>query len=224
MKSKVILVCKDGESKEAYLRELESVEAEVDVVASFGELLTAMTEKAYQGVLIDLATSIKASREGKEPLQDALEVFPIIQIRWDSDSSSIRTISSGRASAVGSLAEFITVECKPFAPRMIRSHPRRPLNFNVLLYRKESMEGDSLERTVTINASRWGCFLFSAEDRMKGGKVWLTINELEDKTPIVGVIRWSVKWGLTMVMPGIGVGFESITPGQKDELVKGYDL
>ena len=86
------------------------------------------------------------------------------------------------------------------------------------------MQRDLMERTVTINVSKRGCFLFSAEDGMDGGNVWLTINELEDKTPIVGVVRWSVKWGRAMVMPGIGVAFESITPRQTDELVNKYHL
>jgi hypothetical protein len=224
MISKVLLVCKESEAKEAYLRELEATAAEVDAVASFGEVLKGMADTAYQGVVIDLITSIKASKEEKGLLYEILDVFPILQVRWDGDSRSIRTISSGKASGAGSLAEFITVQCEPFTPRTIRNSPRKPLNFNVLIYREESMQRDVPERTVTINVSKRGCFLFSAEDRMDGGNVWLTINELEDKTSIVGVVRWSIKWGRAMVMPGFGVAFESITPRQIDELVNKYHL
>lgn len=224
MSSKVLLVCQESEAKQAYLRELEATAAEVDVAASFGEVLKGMADTAYQGVVIDLITSIKASKEEKGLLHEILEVFPVLQVRWDGDSRSIRTISSGKASGASSLAEFITVQCKPFTPRTIRNSPRRPLNFNVLICREESMQRDLMERTVTINVSKRGCFLFSAEDGTDGGNVWLTINELEDKTPIVGVVRWSVKWGRAMVMPGIGVAFESITPRQTDELVNKYHL
>ena len=224
MSSKVLLVCQESEAKQAYLRELEATAAEVDVAASFGEVLKGMADTAYQGVVIDLITSIKASQEKKGLLHEILELFPVLQVRWDGDSRSIRTISSGKASGASSLAEFITVQCEPFTPRTIRNSLRRPLNFNVLIYREESMQGDLPERTVTINVSKSGCFLFSVEDTMEGGNVWLTINELEEKTPVVGVVRWSIKWGRAMVMPGIGVAFESITSRQTDELVNKYHL
>ena len=224
MSSKVLLVCKESEAKQAYLRELEATAAEVDAVASFGEVLKDMTDTAYQGVVIDLITSIKASQEKKGLLHEILELFPVLQVRWDGDSRSIRTISSGKASGASSLAEFITVQCEPFTPRTIRNTDRKPLNFNVLIHREELTQRGLPERTVTINVSKRGCFLFSAEDWMDGGNVWLTVSELEDKTPIVGVVRWSIKWGRAMTTPGIGVAFESITPRQTDELADKYHL
>jgi hypothetical protein len=224
MNSRVLLLCQEGEARHAYLREMEAVAAGVDAAASYGELVRMMRGTAYQGVVIDLVTSIKAPKEEKERAGQILEVFPVLQVRWDADSRTIRTIAAGKTLDAGTLAEFINVHCEPFAPRTIRSDYRKPLNFNVLMYKDESRRDESPERTVTINVSKSGCFLFSSEDWTVGGNVRLTLNELEDKTPIAGIVRWSVKWGEAMAIPGIGAEFTSVGARQAEELVNKYRL
>jgi hypothetical protein len=49
-------------------------------------------------------------------------------------------------------------------------------------------------------------------------------NELTDKTPLCGEIRWYVQWGRTMTMPGIGISFKQIKTQQLDELIEKYSL
>jgi hypothetical protein len=224
MNSKVLLLCQEGEAKQAYLKEMEAAAAAVDAVASYGELVRMMRETAYQGVVIDLVTSIKAPKEEKERARQILEVFRVLQVRWDADSRIIRTMSAGKTSDVGTLAEFVKIYCEPFAPRTIRSDYRKPVNFNVLMYKGESRRDEPPERTVTINVSKNGCFLYSSEDWTAGANIRLTLNELEDKTLIAAIVRWSVKWGEAMAIPGIGVEFTNIGARQAEEFVNKYRL
>ena len=179
---------------------------------------------AYQGVMVDLVTSVKASREEKGIAQEILDVFPLIQLRWDPEANNIYTISSGAAAGSSTLAHFVAHECQPFKPRAIRLTVRKCLNFNILICKQEEMNQANTERSVTINASKEGCFLFSCQDWGNTSEVWFVINELKDKTPILGEIRWRQTWGKTMAIPGIGISIKQITPQQLAQLIEQYSL
>ena len=81
-----------------------------------------------------------------------------------------------------------------------------------------------IERTVTINCSRGGAFFFSAQDWKDLNTVWFIINELQDKSPIVGKIRWAIAWGKALKIPGIGISFKHINPNQMEELTEKYQV
>jgi hypothetical protein len=224
MSVRLILVCKEGPAKLAYLKEAKSIGIEVDSVASFGELTKAMISTPYQGIMVDVITSVKSSREEKSAVQKILDVYPLVQLKWESETNAIHTISLGNPSSGGSLAHFIDKECQPFKPRAIRLNPRRSIIFNVTMCKQEDFNENSAERTVTINVSKGGCFLFSSRDWSDTPGVWIVFNELTDKTPIRGEIRWYVPWGKTMTMPGIGISFQQIKTEQLEELIEKYSL
>ena len=221
---KLILLCKDGESRQAYLKEAHCVGADLDIVADYGDLFQMMITNHYQGVLIDLLTSMKASKDEKGIAQGILEVFPVVQVRWDASSNSISTMSIGNSIGCDNIGEFVKNECQSFTARAIRLHTRKSINFNVTIARDEKMSEQFLERTVTINCSKGGCFFFSAQDWSQQKKAWFVINELKNKTPIVGEIRWTVEWGKAMVIPGFGISFTDIKPYQMAELTNKYQV
>jgi hypothetical protein len=101
---------------------------------------------------------------------------------------------------------------------------RKVVHFNVLLSYDEPIGEKALERTVTINISKGGCFLFSGRDWSNTPKAWFIINELQDKTPIAGDIRWTVEWGKQMTIPGIGLSFKHIKPSQLEKLANNCTL
>jgi hypothetical protein len=224
MSTRLILVCKEGDARQAYIRDSETTNTEIDVASDFHELLQAMTHTAYNGIVIDIVTSIKASKEEKQLAHDLFQVFPVVQAKWDRLNDSIRTISSGKTIGGAPLTEFIAAECVHFSPRTIRSNDRRSITFNVLFGSAESSNDNSLIKTVTINISKGGCFLYSSDNWTGSDNVRLIINELRDKTPIISVIRWSVEWGKAMVMPGIGMEFKCINEDQIQELSTRYLL
>ncbi len=224
MSIKVILVCKEGTSKQAYLNEAEKIGVEVDTVSTFGELFRKMISTPYQGIMIDLITSMKTSREEKGIAQEILDVFPMIQLKFENETGIIHTISFGSSSGTGSLVDFINNECRIFPPRAIRLSVRKSVNFNVIMSKEESMNENLVERTITMNASQGGCFLFSNQDWLNTANGWFIINELQDKSPIKGEIRFVVPWGKKMVIPGIGIFFSQIKPAQLEELTNKYSL
>lgn len=223
MAIQLILVCKEGPARSAYLREAMSIGIEVDTVDSFGDLLKMMITRPYQGIMVDLITSVKASREDKGIAQNVLDVFPVIQVKWDAQTNSIHTISSGSASG-GTLAHFIAHECQPFRSRAVRLNVRKNVNFNVKICENEDMDPSQTEASVTINISKGGCFLFSCQNWSKIAHVWIVVHELDDKTPIPGEIRWRQPWGKSMAIPGIGIRINQLTPGQKTSLEEKYSI
>ena len=216
---KLILVCKEGNARQAYLNEIKALGVDVDVVSSYYEFLKTRVSNPYQGLMIDLVTQMKMPMEEKNVSKEILGFFPTIQLKWDAESGSIRNISFGKTSTSGSLREFIHTECQSFTARAVRLNMRKVVHFNVLLSKDELMNEKALERTVTINISKGGCFLFSGLDWSNTPNAWFIINELQDKTPIAGDIRWSVQWGKQMTIPGIGLSFKHIKPSQIEELV-----
>jgi hypothetical protein len=219
MSIKLILVCKEGEARQAYLHYTKALGVEVDVVSSFYEFLQTMICNPYQGLIIDLVTQMKMSVEEKNVSKEILSFFPTIYLKWYADSGSICHIFPDKTAACGSLKEFINSECQSFTARAVRLNTRGMDHFNVLLSNDESMHENFLERTVTINISKGGCFLFSGRDWSSCSTAWFIITELQDKSPIEGNIHWSVGWGNQMTIPGIGVGFKYIKQSQIEGLV-----
>lgn len=223
MAIRLILVCKEGQARNAYLREAMSTGIEVDMVDSFGDLLKMMNTCAYQGIMVDLITSVKASREDKDIAQNVLDAFPVIQLKWDQQTNNIHTISNGAASG-GTLAHFIDHECRPFKPRAVRINARKCTNFNVLICKNIEMDPSQTEHSVTVNISKGGCFLFSCQNWSNISEIWMVVHELDDKTPIQGEIRWRQPWGKTMAIPGIGIQIKHITSKQKTQLEEQYSI
>ena len=218
MSVKLILVCKEGNARQAYLKEAKYLDCTVTVVPSFTELFQELRSAPYQGIMIDLITGMKASREEKGIVQEALEVFPVVQLKWESETDGIHILSSGSSSGSPTLHDFVARQCYDFPARPLRQYSRKPVNFNVTMSKNEVLYEKFLEYTVTINASRGGCFLFSTRQWKTMENVWFIINELQDKTPIVGEVRWFARWGKTMRIPGIGIKFKQITEEQQEEL------
>jgi Tfp pilus assembly protein PilZ len=221
---KLVLVCKEGESRQAYLKEAKASGAEVDIVSNYGELYSTMIANSYSGVMVDLVTSMKISKEERSVAQEIIEVFPVVQLKWENTTNGIHAFSSGQTSNCDSLADFIDTGCKNFPARPLRRTNRKNINFNVTMSKNEVFYDKFLEYTVTINVSQGGCFLFSPRNWKPEENVWFIINELQDKTPIAGNVRWYMAWGKTMRMPGIGVSFKQIEPNQLDELISRYSL
>lgn len=158
MSTRVVLVSKESSEKELYLNALTKLGVDVDSVSSFGELRKIVLENPCHGILVDLRTKINAPKGDKEIAHDILEIFPVVQLRWDPEEDEIKTLYFGQAKGGGTLEEFINEECQSIPPRAIRASIRRNIHFNVLLSGEEGFEEDTLERSITINVSGGGVF------------------------------------------------------------------
>ena len=109
-------------------------------------------------------------------------------------------------------------------PAKIRSAIRRTIHFNVVLSKSGNFTANEVEKTVTLNVSRDGCYILTTQQFEDRSSVAFIIKELDHRTPIVGEIRWVIPWGKTMRIPGIGIKFEDIHCDQHAEMVEKYNL
>ena len=224
MNTRVILVSEDGHAKQVYINALERLDVHVDIVPSFAELYGALLRTPYHGIMIDLPTKIRAPKSEQELVHEVLELFPVIQLNWEGRADEVRTLYFGQSTGEGTIEEFISEECRSFDPRTIRASERRYINFNVMLSTNGEFDEEKTERTVTVDVSRGGCFLYTIDEWESGVDAWLKLRELSDGAPILAETRWGVPWGEAMKIPGIGVEFKRISQAQLAELGDRYHL
>ena len=137
---------------------------------------------------------------------------------WDDKTKKISALFYGQHQGDTPLEHFINHECRYFRARTIRSSYRHDIHFNISLSRNQDFSSSDVERTITLNASKDGCFIYSSQNWEIRSRVWFVIQELQDQTPISGEIQWCVAWGESMQIPGIGVEFREVKPCQVEEM------
>lgn len=224
MSVKIILVSRKGEPEKAYLSELKKIGIKADVVSSFKELFKKMLETPYNGVLVDLMIRIGAPREDKVLVHEVLETFPVITMRWDTKTGVMSTFYYGQFKSGGTLKDFIDQECRSFKARKVRSSIRRNFHLNVMMSKNGDFSKENVIKTITLNISGGGCFLYNTEDMGGISNVWIILKELDDKRPIHCEIRWIHAWGETMRIPGLGLKFLDISESHLEELSEKYNI
>ncbi len=217
MRTKLLLIAEKGHARAAYLKVLSELDVDVDCISSPEEICGAIVEAPYSGLLIDVPTMIRCECSDKNRVNRIMLRFPVLRLMFNPSYGGIRGLAKGGTVRDNrDLVEFVLHECVPFAPRSIRVTSRAELVFNVLL--TGNQESDPGERTVTINVSEHGCFVFSTTVWRIDAPAWIVVREFEDSTPIELRVRWRRDWGESMCMPGIGVTFESMTTHQYVQL------
>lgn len=217
-KVKVILYCKETSTREIYINELEHLAANYKVADTFSELKEMVKQNRYNGILVDVGTIMRAPKKDRLNFQRLKDLFPVVQLNWNKLEKSIGTLFYGKSSDSDDLESFISRECIPFKPRSIRKEDRRRICLNTIISRETSFKKD-VERTVTIDLSKTGCFIYSASNWIIAEKVWFMFKEVGLKTPIKGRIRRIIPWGKSMSLPGIGISFENIDEAQIEQII-----
>lgn len=218
MDTKIILVCADTKEKKTYLDALESLDVSVDAVTSFKTLENVLLENPYHGVMVDMKTKIKAMKNEKELAYQILNKYPVVQLKLDDETGKIKTLSDGKSRHDDSLEEFIESDCRNFEARAIRSSPRTGYHFNIMLCKTDDFSERHSDRSITINISKSGCFIFSCMEWELNQQVSFRFTDLEDNTPIQGEVRWFKPWGRSVGIPGIGVLYTRINENQVQEI------
>ncbi len=216
---RMLLLAEPGPAREAYLRALAGAGARCTVADNLGEMQERLRREPHCGLLVDVPTLIKSSGPEKRLVHGILEHYPVLRLRYDQPSGVIHGLFYGQAETGGDVvADFVAISATTFAPRSMRGEERENVILNVLIHRSRPEGEEGGERAVTVNASIGGCFLYTCGDFAVGDAVWLDFLELADRAPIPARLRWRVEWGKSMVLPGIGVAFESMTRAQMREL------
>jgi Tfp pilus assembly protein PilZ len=176
---------------------LRSLGMEAIPSASVQDVVTALRTNPASGILLEVATSIKASPEEKEAIQMLTRLFPLAKCRV----AGKEIVVFGKAN---SLDGFVN-ECRQFKPRTIRREPRKSIHLALQLSADERFE--DAEKVVTLNISDSGCFVFSARAWNVGDRVWLRL--FGHDVPVCGMVCSWQPWGNNQGMPGIGIKLDA---------------
>ena len=215
---RILLVAAPGDNRGVYLQALKSFDLDCDVAESLHEISLKHNKVKYNGFLIDIPTLLRSTAADKAEANLLSDNFPVMRLSYKA-AEGIRCIPTGKFSGHGnSLDEFFRESCHNFTARSLRGTKRANRVLNVLLNRDIRSSKSQMEKSVALNFSAEGCFLFSVSRWKKGDTLWLAFMELDDKTPIKSEVLWSVPWGMKSQMPGIGLRFLSLSEEQADQL------
>jgi hypothetical protein len=163
----------------------------------------------------------RASQPDRDFLASLSLGFPVLRVGRSDDGGEINCVLEGipRLDISGRevLDYFMTKKCRDKSPRQIRLMVRRNIFYNVLLFTKD---GDDPSRANLWDISESGAYVLTPLSGFKSGDtVWLGVQDLQDTTPIKGLIRWTQPWGLDIRhLPGFGISFVEISEEQKREI------
>jgi Tfp pilus assembly protein PilZ len=219
--TRILIVVKDAEARAAYEEALDNAVA-YDIAGSFNEVLQMSTDNAYSGLIVDILTLIRSSKEEKAIAYDCINYYPCIRVKWDARHKSMSLIpleESASTDTGGTLSCFIDTRCRPFTARTLRKHPRKELALSLLLSRSQEFPEERSAKSFTVNISEGGAFVYTLEPFSRGDVVWLRFLDLPDE-PVRGVVCWRVQWGACRSIPGIGVMFDPISAEQQSRVKK----
>jgi len=213
----ILLISSNANERKIYESAIRALDVNVTVVPSLKGLSEEVKDLFLNGVVMDMSTKIMALKNDREFIYTTLRKFPVVYLTLGKETGKIRLFYPGQPPGA-TLKDFIDRECRTFAPRRLAHHIRKELHFNVLLSRYPEMA--DCEKTVSVDVSEGGCFIFSAQEWVMGDMAWLKIPELGHPDPIGARVKRCVRWGEGMQVPGIGLQFDKMKPLQRRELEK----
>jgi Tfp pilus assembly protein PilZ len=218
MSIKIVLAVNNEYVRKSYLKEFKKYQVQIDTVASLGELYEVLTKTAYNGIMLDVPTRIMATADERILVQEAMGTYPVCGCNFDQDSDEIKVILNNEQHVKDKFDYFINQQCAHFPARKIRKSSRLSHPFKALLLTASGQPETGAEKTITVNVSNNGVFLFGVVDKKIGDTITFIIKDLDDKTPISGVVRWCTRWESSSRIPGYGIEFSTITSGQVQQI------
>ena len=171
--------------------------------STFCEAENMALQGLYSGMLVDLASIVKAKGEEKIVAYTLASFFPTLRVR-SFGPALVPMSMPGSAKQDKNLDDFLNTTCRVFEPRKLRSFRRHPVTLStVVVYKGEEIRG------VTLNLSWAGTFIvdFAAERFTVGDSVCLEFPEFN--CGVQAEIRWIRPWGMRSA-PGFGVTFTEL--------------
>lgn len=218
---KILIVVTDTEAGNAYVQALSEIGVASDVARSFDQMSEMATENAYNGLLVDILTLIRCSKEEKVIAYECINLFPVLRVKWEARHKKIKLSPLEQSfcpDTDSALRFFIENRCKTFPARTLRGHQRRQINLNLLYCKDAGFAEHATHKSFTVNLGPGGVFLHTMQELKQGEKIWLRFHEFADQTPIGATVCWSQRWGVTRCIPGAGIRFESLTAKQEQEI------
>jgi Tfp pilus assembly protein PilZ len=218
---RILIVVGDGEAGKAYAEAISDIGVGYDVAVCFNEMAALAKERPYCGLIIDILTLVRCSKEEKAIAYDSINIFPVLRVKWDKNRKKINLSPVEQAfspDADSVLRMFIETRCKAFPPRRLRRHKRKQMTLNVVVSTEPSFPPESTYKSFTTNVSTHGLFLYTMERFQIEQRLWLKFMEIKDQAPVLAAVKWSLEWGVSRSVPGVGVSLEELSPAQEREL------
>lgn len=197
----IVVVARDEQTQKAIASALKAEGCAVTPLSSLGALPEVLKNVPVSGILIELITSTKSSMAEKQATNDLIQLYT--NARFKFVDNQVRILGHGM-----SLEQFVG-DCRMARPRTSGKKIRKVRHIALLL--SADAELSSAEKTVTIDISAEGCFVFSSREWSIGDRVWLRL--LDNECVLTGTVRSWQPWGNNKKMPGIGVQLDfSETP------------
>ena len=198
----VLVVAYDDKSRAALTASLGLFGVPAISCATFVAAESYALTGSCQGILVDLATMIKAKDEEKAVAYTLTGIYPALRVKT-MGSMLIPMIMAGDAKQDNSLKDFLTKTCAAFLPRKLRSNKRKVFCLPTHI---------GGERGFTVDISWSGAFIADMNPERFGVGSEITVHflpehgvELAVEVSIVRIQRWGEHRP-----PGIGVQFKQI--------------
>ena len=224
---KILVVVNDVDAGNAYQQVLSDIGVACDLVRSFGEMSVVAVENTYNGILVDILTLVRCSKEEKVIAYDCINFFPVLRVKWEARYKKIKLSPLEQAfspDTESALRFFIETRCKSFPARSLRRDKRKQINLNLLYCSDGAFSEQDTHRSFTVSLSKGGIFLYTMRHLKKGERVWLRFMEFADQSPIAATVCWSQKWGITRCIPGAGLRFDALTSDQEKDIQRILNL
>lgn len=173
----------------------------------------------FNGVVLDVQTTARISPKDRIFLQEVSEYYPSLLMRWNKAAQKIGGLVFGEIlDKQNPLEDFVTRFCRAERALIYRENKRYDIHFNVLLSLDKDFSGETVEKTVTLDLSRGGCFIISSRNWNNIDYAWIRLLELADPSPIRVKLCRYLPWGEQARIPGIGIRFIDLQPGQRQEI------
>jgi len=92
---KLLLVSAEGASFDAYHEALTKLDVAYDRVDSLAAVAGPIAETQYNGLLLDDQTVTQADPDARDLIQQLLQIFPTIRLKWEPEKYRIRSFFIG---------------------------------------------------------------------------------------------------------------------------------
>lgn len=174
-------------------------------------LLDHLLDNPISGFVLEVQKVMRAQGAERDHLFKVSGAFPLLRVRRKAKGISY----------IDDLDHFLN-RTRLFSPRKVRSQVRVPVRLNILLAAQDDAAFERAVRANLLDLSRSGGFAYTLEEFQHSQSLLVRILELADPAPIHAHVRWRRQWGLADTLPGIGLLFSDIRPGQLDELMTRY--
>ncbi|OFZ56215.1 MAG: hypothetical protein A2428_02385 [Bdellovibrionales bacterium RIFOXYC1_FULL_54_43] len=193
--------------------------AAVRIFHSLDALKQNHAKEAFLGFVVDSRAVVSGSPEEKQFFGELEKSFPVLRVTINPLSQKCTGVVHSSTMSEHDAFRWLFDQCSGAKPKAIRNRRRRPVFLNLTISTGLSTSEKEAIRANTADASDEGMFIVSLADKKPGDRVFVTVRDFSDSTPIEGEVRWCLPWGASSHhLPGFGIQITKMSTVQISEL------